>query len=274
MSVVVGRKLCQVSISQWSHTVCVNSSRHRPGHLLQRVRQHCVGASLILGDSFFYLLLRACRCPRARATSSPSETPISPSTDAMFTCDTCEATLRFPSAFSRPDLHPQKGLSLLLEPSSTAVSLPSASHFPSPAGVPTAHAAYRQSFASGPGCLTLGVANGVRGGLLGCGFGVFFGLTSLPAGTPAPVALTHVARSAARNGAGFAAWTSMFHTTRCVLAKARRRNDIINPALAGFLTGGVLSLAAMPRGSWRYSQHTLLMNASGSAIIACVFEMI
>lgn len=143
-------------------------------------------------------------------------------------------------------------------------------------GVPTAYAAYggrRAPSNSSPySCVQLGVASGIRGGLIGGAFGSVFAFSSASGSSQA--VLGHVAQAAARNALGFASWTAMFGFTKCELVKIRRTNDMLNPAIAGFVTGGVLSLATMPRGYWRYGQMQILQNAGGSAIIACVFDVV
>lgn len=142
-------------------------------------------------------------------------------------------------------------------------------------GVPTAYAAYggiRGPASSPYSCVQLGVASGIRGGMIGAAFGGVFALSSASGSSQA--VLGHVAQAATRNALGFASWTAMFGFTKCELVKLRRTNDMLNPAIAGFVTGGVLSLATMPRGYWRYGQMQILQNAGGSAIIACVFDVV
>lgn len=142
-------------------------------------------------------------------------------------------------------------------------------------GVRTAYAAYggmRAPVSSPYSCVQLGVASGIRGGMIGAAFGGVFAFSSASGSSHA--VLGHVAQAAARNAVGFASWTAMFGFTKCELVKFRRTNDMLNPAIAGFVTGGVLSLATMPRGYWRYGQMQILQNAGGSAIIACVFDLV
>jgi hypothetical protein len=141
-----------------------------------------------------------------------------------------------------------------------------------PAGVPVAYAYGGGRPLGVPNsCVSLGIASGLRGGMIGAGFGAVFAFSSASGSSGA--VLAHVGQAAARNAAGFASWTALYGFTRCELVKLRRKNDVLNPALAGFFTGGVLSLATMPRGYWRYGQMQILQNAGGSALIAVVFDV-
>lgn len=124
-------------------------------------------------------------------------------------------------------------------------------------------------------CLAVGIANGVRGGMIGAAFGGVFAAVNM---NSAGLGLSgskaaYVGQAAARNAGAFAAWTSLYGFSRCQLVKMRRRNDFMNAAMAGAFTGTVLSLATMPRMYWRFSSQQILHNAGGSALIAVVFDM-
>lgn len=195
----------------------------------------------------------------------------------MLTCEACRA---YDGSSSR---HGNRMLDLFLQAAAPSAA-PSLDSDISPDsqddafevdGVPTAHAAYgdrRTSVSSPYSCVQLGVASGIRGGMIGAAFGGVFAVSSASGSSQA--VLGHVAQAAARNALGFASWTAMFGFTKCELVKLRRKNDMLNPAIAGFVTGGVLSLATMPRGYWRYGQMQILQNAGGSAVIACVFDAV
>lgn len=74
-----------------------------------------------------------------------------------------------------------------------------------------------------------------------------------------------------RNAAAFGSWTAMYGFTRCGCTRIRGRDDMLNAAFAGALTGGVLTLISL-RGYWRYNQSTIMTNAAGSAMIAVMFQ--
>lgn len=63
----------------------------------------------------------------------------------------------------------------------------------------------------------------------------------------------------------------MYGASKCSLVRMRRRRDLLNPAIAGGFTGGVLTLISV-RGQWRYNQNAILVNAAGSALVAIMFE--
>lgn len=123
-------------------------------------------------------------------------------------------------------------------------------------------------------CVAVGVANGVRGAMIGAAFGgvyAAFSTSTLGAGSSG-TKLTYVGHAMARNAVAFGAWTSMYGFSRCQLIKFRRKNDVLNPAMAGAFTGAVLTLLTMPRMYWRFSSQQILHNAGGSALIAVAFD--
>jgi Tim17/Tim22/Tim23/Pmp24 family len=194
----------------------------------------------------------------------------------MLTCEACRT-------YGWPSRHGDRMLGLFLEATSPATASTTARKAVTPdmnltrsqseVGVPVAQAYSGGRSVSTPySCVQLGVASGLRGGMIGAAFGGVFAISSASGSSQA--VLTHVAQAAARNAAGFASWTAMYGFTKCELVKIRRTNDILNPAIAGFITGGVLSLATMPRGYWRYGQMQILQNAGGSAVIAVVFDIV
>lgn len=123
----------------------------------------------------------------------------------------------------------------------------------------------------GPNCVAVGVASGVRGGVIGAAFGGVMGASNaVQSGYRGSSALTYAGYSAIRNAAGFAAWTAIFSSSRCVLIRVRRRDDIVNSAAAGAFTGGLLTLVSV-RGHWRYNTQLIATNAGGSALVAVVF---
>lgn len=63
----------------------------------------------------------------------------------------------------------------------------------------------------------------------------------------------------------------MYGFSRCVLIRARGRDDMLNAAVAGGFTGGLLTFITM-RGYWRYNQSAILTNAGGSAMVAVMFH--
>lgn len=216
------------------------------------------------------------RSSRKRCDSTQS---ISLHTSTCLTMLTCETCRLYDGDSAR---NGDRMLHLFLEAASPAKAAPptklSSSQadaaIPIPDGLPTAYAAYggRRSVSSPYSCVQLGVASGIRGGMIGAAFGGVFAISSASGSTQAMAG--QVAQAAARNALGFASWTAMYGFTKCELVKLRRTNDMLNPAIAGFVTGGVLSLATMPRAYWRYGQLQILQNAGGSAVIACVFDIV
>ncbi|CAN8066544.1 unnamed protein product [Agarophyton chilense] len=97
--------------------------------------------------------------------------------------------------------------------------------------------------------------------------------TAVSSHYPRHLVLSHTAHAALRNAAGFASWTSVYAFSRCTLLRARRRDDLLNPAVAGAFTGAVLTLVSL-RGRWRPYQSQILTNAGASAMIALVFDSI
>lgn len=130
-----------------------------------------------------------------------------------------------------------------------------------------------RSISTPTSCISVGVANGVRGGMIGAGFGAVFAMASPPPMASASAIAAHCGQAAMRNAAGFASWTCIYGFARCELVRIRRTNDLFNPLIAGFATGAALSLATIPRGHWRYARQSIVQNAAGSALIACVFDI-
>ena len=124
----------------------------------------------------------------------------------------------------------------------------------------------------GPNCILVGVANGIRGAMVGAAFGVVMGAsTAVQSGYRGSSALTYAGQNGLRNAASFASWTALYGVSRCGLFRLRRRDDILNAGLAGAFTGAVLTLAVL-RGHWRYNQNILMTNTAGSALIAVTFN--
>lgn len=134
--------------------------------------------------------------------------------------------------------------------------------------VQTVYTRYRQQ----PNCIALAITHGVRGAVVGSVFGCAMSLSSVvSSGYRGSAAVTYVGQGALRNAAGFASWTALFGLSRCSLARLRHRDDMLNSAMAGAFTGGILTLITV-RGSWRYNQSTILTNSASSAMIAVMFD--
>eukprot|EP01132_Coremiostelium_polycephalum_P009316 gene9316-11418_t len=58
-----------------------------------------------------------------------------------------------------------------------------------------------------------------------------------------------VRKNAPRYGGNFAVWGTLFSSIDCTLVYIRKKEDSINPIVAGALTGGILAA----RGGWRSS---------------------
>jgi Tim17/Tim22/Tim23/Pmp24 family len=124
-------------------------------------------------------------------------------------------------------------------------------------------------------CVDVAVRSATRGAAVGATFGAVFAAINSPATSgSAPAIASHVVQAALRNAGAFAAWTGVYGLTRCELTKARRRDDILNPAIAGGATGAVLSFATIPRAHWRFSTQQVMHNAGISAVIAVAFDIL
>lgn len=135
--------------------------------------------------------------------------------------------------------------------------------------IPTASSYY---YVRQPNCLSVALHSGMRGAVVGGVFGGAMGLsTATQSGFRGSAVLTRAGQNAARNAVAFSSWTATYGLTKCALARVRGRDDVINAAVAGFLTGGVLTLATTGR-QWRYHQQTILSNAAGSAMVAVMFQ--
>lgn len=88
---------------------------------------------------------------------------------------------------------------------------------------------------------------------------------------PREAVLSQTAHGAVRSATGFASWTSLYALTNCTLRRTRRRDDLLNPAIAGAFAGGALTCFSL-RGHWRFHRTQIATNAGASAVFAIVFD--
>lgn len=74
-------------------------------------------------------------------------------------------------------------------------------------------------------------------------------------------------------GGGFAAYSGVYSSTRCVLIKARGTHDMVNTLGAGAFTGALLSFIQV-RGQYRLYQNHILSCTMTAAGFAFVFDML
>lgn len=95
--------------------------------------------------------------------------------------------------------------------------------------------------------------------------------TAVSSGYRGSAAITHAGQGALRNALAFGSWTSLYGLSRCTLSRVRGRDDMLNAAVGGAFTGGMLALAYR-RGMWRYYQSEIFNNAAASGMIAVMFD--